>query len=157
MFRKSVLALSAVALASVPVAAAARPSHPSHPTPPSPPAKPHKCRPHAVAYRVSGSLVSASLTASGKRRASGTVAITVSAANRPARNAGVLKGSTQTYTLAAAKVSYARSVTQPDPAAGTHTLVKGTITVVASKCQDKTGVGQVTINHVVFTPAKGKS
>jgi hypothetical protein len=102
-------------------------------------------------------LVSASLTAMGGHRASGTVTITATAANRAARNAGVARGSTQTYTLTEARVSYARPVTQPDPAAGTQTVVKGTITVVAPKCQDRTGAGQVTIKYVVFTPAhKGK-
>lgn len=56
------------------------------------------------------------------------------------------------------KVSYAHRVTQPNPAAGTRTVVKGTITVVAPKCQDKTGAGRATIKHVTFTPPpKGKS
>jgi hypothetical protein len=158
MFRKSVAVLSTLALVSVPVAATAHPGHPPHPTPPSPPAKPHKCTPHAIAYRVSGSLVGASLTAMGKHRASGTVTITVTGANRAARNAGVAKGSTQTYTLSNARVSYAHPVTKPNPPAGTRTVVRGTITVVAPKCPDKTGAGQVTIKHVVFTPAhKGNS
>lgn len=143
MSGKPVAVLSALALTSVPVAAAAHPS--------LPPTKPHKCVPHAVAYRVSGSLVSSSLTATGKHRASGTITITVTGASKSARNAGVAKGSTQTYTLSGVKVSYAHRVTQPNPAAGTHTVVKGTITVVAPKCPDKADVGQVTIKHVGFT------
>jgi hypothetical protein len=100
---------------------------------------------------------SARTSAAGKHRASGTITITVTGANKAARNAGVTKGSAQTYTLTDVRVSYAHRVMQPNPAAGTRTVVKGTITVVAPKCPDKTGVGQVTIKHVVFTPApKGK-
>jgi hypothetical protein len=146
MSSKPIGALLALALIGGPVAAAA------HPSPPSPPAKPHKCSPHAVAYRVSGSLASANLNAIGKHRASGTITITVTGANRAARNAGVTKGSTQIYTLTDVKVSYAHRLAQPNPPAGTRTVVKGTITVVARKCQDKSGAGQVTIEHVTFTP-----
>lgn len=153
MSSKPIGVLVALALASGPVTAFAHPSKGPH----SPPAKPHKCIPHAVAYRASGSLVGATLTATTKGHASGTVTITVSGANRAARNAGATTGSAQTYTLTGARVSYAHSVTQPVPAAGTHTVVKGTITVVSPKCTDKTGAGQVTIEHVVFTPHKAMS
>jgi hypothetical protein len=164
MSNKTVAVLSTLAVAALPVAAVAHPpkphhppkpphpAKPSHPPKPPPPPKAHKCRPHAVAYRVSGTLVSSSLTLTGKNRASGTITITVTGANKPARNAGVAKGNSQSYTLSGVKVSYAHSVSQPNPAAGTRTVVKGTITVVAPKCQDKTGAGQVTIKHVAFTP-----
>jgi hypothetical protein len=152
MSSKPVAVLSALALVGLPVVADAHPTPPPHPTPPSPPAKPHKCQLHAVAYRVSGSLVSSSLMATGKDRASGTITITVTGANKAARNAGVVKGSTQTYTLTGVRVSYAHRVAQPNPAAGTRTVVKGTITVVAPKCQNSSGAGQVTIKHVSFMP-----
>ena len=149
MSRKPIGLLLALALTSAPVAAFARPSHPSHP---ATPAKPHKCALHAVAYRVSGSLVSATLTPTGKRRASGTVTIAVTGANRPARKAGATAGSTQTYTLSDVRVGYAHRVTQPNPAAGTRTVIKGTIAVVAPRCPDTTGAGQVTIKRVTFAP-----
>jgi hypothetical protein len=151
MPRKPIGLLLALALMSAPVAAFAHPIHPAHPAPS--PAKPHKCSPHAVAYRVAGSLVSATLTPTAKNRADGTVTIAVTGANRPARQAGAVAGSTQAYTLSDARVSYAHRLTQPNPAAGTRTLVKGTITVVAPKCPDKTGAGQVTIKRVSFTPS----
>lgn len=161
MSRKSIALLSSLTVAALPVAAFAHPTHPPKPPHPAPPPKPHpappphahKCKPHAVAYRVSGVLVSSSLTASGKHQASGTITITVAGANAPAKQAGVTKGSTQTYTLTNAKVTYAHSLSQPNPPAGTRTVVKGTITVVAKHCQEKTGAGEVTIKRVSFTPA----
>ncbi|HEY7891180.1 MAG TPA: hypothetical protein VIC05_03125 [Solirubrobacteraceae bacterium] len=128
------------------MAAAAKPH-------PSPPAKPHKCTPHAVAYRVSGALVSSDLTTSGRHMANGTITVMVSGANKAAKNAGATKGSTQTYTLTNTTVHYAHVVAQPNPAAGTRTVVKGTITVVEKKCQGASGAGQVTIKRVDFTPA----
>lgn len=149
MYSKSIATLSALALAGLPVVAGAHPSHPV-------PSTSHKCVPHGVGYRVSGSLASASLTVTGGR-ASGTIAIVVSGANKPARDGGVVKGGTQTYTLTGVRVSHASTVAQPNPAVGTHTVVKGKITVVAPKCTDKSGAGQVTIDHVVFLPAsKGR-
>lgn len=154
MSRKPSVTLLTLALMGAPVAAFAHPSHPSHPPHPTHSlGTPHKCSPHAVAYRVSGSLVSASLTAAGKGRASGAVTITVSGANRAARRAGATAGGTQTYALSEARVGYAHNLAQPNPAAGTRTVVKGTITVLARKCQSTTGAGQVTIEHVVFTPS----
>src|SRR5437016_13850460 len=66
---KLVGALSAFVVAGVPVAVAAgsAPPHPSAPPPSKPthPGKSHKCKPHAVAYRVSGTLVGSSLTLNG--------------------------------------------------------------------------------------------
>jgi hypothetical protein len=171
MQKKLVAALSALALAGVPVAVAAadpshpphpnRPSHssspsdpskPPHPTPPTHPGNPHGCKPHTVGYVVSGTLVSSTLTSSG-RQASGTITIKVTSANKHARDAGITQGSSWTYTLTNTKVTYADSVTQPNPAAGSHTVVKGAIAVVGKKCQDKTGAGQLTLKHVVFTPS----
>jgi hypothetical protein len=81
------------------------------------------------------------------------VTIAVTSASKAAKDAGVTKGSTQPYALTGAEVTYAHRVVRPNPAAGTHTVVKGTITVVAKKCTDRSGAGAVTINHVAFTPS----
>ena len=145
--------LSVFVVAGVPVGVAGASASPGHPSKPPPQSK--KCKPHAVAYRVSGKLVSSSLTLSGSggnRSANGMLTITVTSANKAAKDAGVTKGSTQPYTLTGARVTYAHRVVKPNPAAGTHTVVKGTITVVAKKCSDRSGAGVVTINHVAFTP-----
>jgi hypothetical protein len=145
--------LSGFAVAGLPVGVAAASAAPHHPSTPPPQSK--KCKPHVVAYRVSGKLVSSSLTLSGgggRQTASGMVTITVTSANKAAKNAGVTKGSTQPYTLTGARVTYAHRVVKPNPAVGTHTVVKGTITVVAKKCPDKSGAGVVTIKRVAFTP-----
>jgi hypothetical protein len=151
--RKLVRVLSVSVVAGVPVGVAAASPPPGHPSKPPPPSM--KCKPHAVAYRVSGKLVSSSLTLSGSgghQSANGMVTITVTSANKAAKGAGVTKGSTQPYTLTGAHVTYAHHVLKPNPTAATHTVVKGTITVVAKKCTDKSGAGVVTIKHVAFTP-----
>jgi hypothetical protein len=145
--------LLASIVAGVPVGVAAASAPPHHPSTPPPPSK--KCKAHAVAYRVSGKLVSSSLTligSGGHQKASGMVTITVTSANKAAKDAGVIKGSMQPYTLTMAHVSYAHGVVKPNPAEGTHTVVKGTITVVAKSCTNKSGAGVVTINRVAFTP-----
>jgi hypothetical protein len=151
--KKLIGVLSVSVVAGVPVGVAGASASPGHPSKPPPQSK--KCKPHAVAYRVSGKLVSSSLTLSGgggHRSANGMVTITVTSANKAAKDAGVTKGSTQPYMLTSAHITYAHGVVKPNPAAATHTVVKGTITVVAKKCTDKTGAGVVTIQHVAFTP-----
>jgi hypothetical protein len=106
-----------------------------------------------VGYVVTGTLVSSpSLTLSGGQ-ATGSIKITVTSANKHARDAGIIKGSNVTFPLTNTKVTYADSVAQPNPAAGSHTVVKGAITVVGKKCTDKTGAGQLTLKQVHFTPA----
>lgn len=154
MFSKRIAGLSALALAAAPVAAAAHPTHPTHPVKPTTPnGKSHKCVAHPVAYRVSGTVSSASLTEAGKGKVNGTLTVTVSGSNKAAKNAGATKGSSQSYTLTGAKATYAHKVTKPNPAEGTRVVVKGTITVAAKKCQSATGTGTVTIKRVSFTPA----
>jgi hypothetical protein len=146
-------ALSGLLVVGLPVGVAAASAAPHHPS--TPPPQSQKCKPHAVAYRVSGKLVGSSLTVSGSgghQTASGMATITVTGANKAAKDAGVTNGSTQPYTLAGAHVTYAHRVVKPNPAMGTHTVVKGTITVVAKKCTDKSGAGVVAIKRVAFTP-----
>lgn len=151
MFSKRIAGLSALALAAAPVAAAAHPTHPVKPTTPN--GKSHKCVAHAVAYRVSGTVSSASLTEAGKGKVNGTLTVMVTGSNKAAKDAGATKGSSQSYTLTGAKATYAHKVTKPSPAEGTRVVVKGTITVAAKKCQSATGTGTVTIKRVSFTPA----
>lgn len=151
--KKLIGVLSVSVVAGVPVGVAGASASPGHPS--KPPPQSMKCKPHAVAYRVSGKLVSSSLTLSGSgghRSANGMLTITVTSANKAAKDAGVTKGSTQSYTLTSAHMTYAHGVVKPNPAAATHTVVKGTITVVAKKCTDKSGAGVVTVQHVAFTP-----
>jgi hypothetical protein len=145
--------LSAFLVVALPLGVAAASAAPHHPSTPPPQSK--KCKPHAVAYRVSGKLVGSSLTlrgSGGRQTASGMVTITVTSANKAAKDAGVTKGSTQPYTLTGGHVTYAHGAVKPNPAVGTHTVVNGTITVVAKKCTDKSGAGVVTITRVAFTP-----
>ncbi len=151
MFSKRIAGLSALALAAVPVAAAAHPTKPTKPT--KPPMQSHKCVAHAVAYRVSGTVSSSSLTEAGKNKVSGTLTVMVTGSNNAAKQDGATKGSTQNYTLTGVKASYAHKLTKPNPATGTRVVVKGTITVVAKKCQATSGTGTVTVKRVSFTPA----
>src|SRR5262245_690667 len=106
--RKLIGLLSVSVVAGVPVGVSGALASPGHPGKPPPQSK--RCRPHAVAYRVSGKLVSSSLTLSGSgphKSANGILTITVTSANKAARNAGVTKGSTQPYTVTGAHVTYA--------------------------------------------------
>jgi hypothetical protein len=151
--KKLMVVLSVSVVAGVPVGVAGASASPGHPS--KPPAQSMKCKPHAVAYRVSGKLVSSSLALSGSgghTSANGMLTITVTSANKAAKDAGVTKGSTQPYTLTSAHMTYAHGLVKPNPAAATHTVLKGTITVVAKECTDKSGAGVVTIQHVAFTP-----
>jgi hypothetical protein len=152
--------LSALALVALPVAAAADSHGNGNSQGQDRPGKSRKCVPHPVSYRVSGKLVSSSLTVTGsggRKTASGPITITVTSVNDAAKKAGVTKGSTQSYTLSGAKVTYSRRVTQPNPAAGTFTVVKGTITVVSKKCTSNNGAGTTMIKRVTFTPPRHKS
>jgi hypothetical protein len=161
MSRKHLVGLFATLVAAgMPVAAAVADKHPENQQGSNNQGKPHKCLPHPVAYRVSGGLVSSSLTVTGtggRKTATGSVTINVTSENNAAKKAGVTKGSTQTYTLSGAKVTYSHRVAQPNPAAGTFTVVRGTITVVSKKCTNTTGVGVLTIKRVSFSRHKPKS
>lgn len=160
MSKKQIVgSLSALVLAGVPVAAAADSHGNNNSQGENQPAKSHKCQAHPVSYRVSGTLDSSpSLTVTGtgghKTITAGSVTITVTSANDAAKKAGVAKGSHQTYNVTGAKVTYSHRVTQPNPAAGTHTVIKGTITVVSKKCTNPVGAGVVTIKRVSFSGGK---
>src|SRR5947209_18825636 len=78
--------LAAVAAFAVAVPAVARPTHPSHS---------HKCTAHKVSYRVSGTLVSWSLTQGSDGTWSGTFTVHVTNASH---GSGATKGSDVTFS-----------------------------------------------------------
>jgi hypothetical protein len=103
------------------------------------PAKSHKCTAHAVSYRVSGTLVSGSLTKNADGTYSGDLTVHVTKANSHAK---ADKGTDKSYTLDHAKAKLHNA----DPAAlaaGSRVNLKGTITTLAKKC-DHTGFTAVT-------------
>ncbi len=92
----------------------------------------HKCVAHAVSYEVSGTLASTgSLTANSDRSYSGTLTVHVTRANQHAK---ADKGTTKTYTLDHAKVTFGNGVDKSAPAAGSRVNLKGTITTLSKKC-----------------------
>jgi hypothetical protein len=116
----------------------------------SPPPKSHKCKPHAVSYRVAGTLLSGALTANADGTYSGTLTVHVTRANHHAK---ADKGTDKGYTLDHAKVK----LHGENPAAltaGSRVHLKGTITTLAKKC-DQTGfTPTVTIKKAVIHPPK---
>jgi hypothetical protein len=139
--RRITLLVLALALLAVPGVSQAK-----APKPPK-----GKCLPHAVSYRVSGKLVSGTLTpGTGKNIYSGTLVVQVTKTNKHAK---ADKGTTQTYTLTNAKLK----LHGEDPAALTpdsRVKLKGTITTLAKKC-DQTGfTATVTIKSGSIKPPK---
>lgn len=112
-------------------------------------AKAHKCKPHAVAYRVAGTLVSGALTKNDDGTYSGDLTVHVTRANHHAR---ADKGTDKSYTLDHAKVN----LHDQDPAAlpaGSRVKLKGKVTQLGKKC-DQTGfTAATTINRANIAPA----
>ena len=107
----------------------------SHTQPPAA----NKCTPHAVAYRVSGTLVSGALTKNTDGTYSGDLKVHVLKANNHAK---ADKGTDKTYTLDHAKAKLHGA----DPAAlatDSRVNLKGKVTKLAKKC-DQTGFTAVT-------------
>ncbi len=94
----------------------------------------HKCTPHAVSYRVSGTLVSGSLTKNSDKTYSGTLTVHVTSANDHAKGD---KGTNRTYTLDHAKAKL-HGANPASLAANSRVNLKGTVTTLAKKC-DQTG------------------
>lgn len=139
--KRFTLAVLVVAILAVPGASLAQ----------GPKAPKGKCAPHAIAYRVAGTVVSGSLTAdTGKNRYSGSLVVQVKRANKAAKAA---KGTEQTYTLTNARLK----LHGEDPSALTadsRVKLKGTITTLAKKC-DQTGfTPTVTIKKGTVKPPK---
>jgi hypothetical protein len=124
MRRIAFLAMAVLALAAIVVPAqAAKPK----PTPPK-----SKCVAHAVSYEVSGTLTTAgALTANSDGTYSGSLTVHVAKTNNHAKAS---KGTTQSYTLDHAKVTFGHGVNKSAPAAGSRANLKGTITTEPKKC-----------------------
>jgi hypothetical protein len=142
------------------------PSHPSHPEHPKHPGKPgspkhpahpgnpRKCMAHNVAYIVSGTLVSQTLSKNADGTYSGTVTVSVTHTNR---HAAAAKGMTETYTLTDAHLTFALrdtnndgSVGLDDLAAGDRVKAIGKITTLSKKCDQSKFTSQTTIGKVIF-------
>jgi hypothetical protein len=148
------LTICAVALAAMlAVPAQGKPTKPTHP------AKSHKCTPHKVAYRASGTLVSETLTQTagadtpkrGDDRYSGPLMVGVTKTNHHAA-----KGE-QTYTLDNARVRFYdadHNGTTDPPKAGDGVKLIGKITTLPKKCDHTGFTATTTIRKVDFKPAK---
>jgi hypothetical protein len=129
------LAVAALAVA-IPAGAKSAPPHS------------HKCKPHAVSYRVAGTLLSGALTSNPDGTYSGTLTVHVMSANHHAK---ADKGTDKAYTLDHAKVK----LHGENPAAltaGSRVHLKGTITTLAKKCDHTGFTPTVTIKKAVIHP-----
>jgi pyruvate/2-oxoglutarate dehydrogenase complex dihydrolipoamide acyltransferase (E2) component len=150
--------LASLALVA-PAAAHDKPDHQAKPQKapnahkPAAPATSHKCRPHAVAYRVAGTLVSGTLTRNDDGTYSGALVVHVSGANHHAR---ADKGTDKSYTLDHVKVN----LHGQDPAAlaaNSRVKLKGKVTKLAKRC-DATGfTSTLTIRRASIKPPKTAS
>jgi hypothetical protein len=112
--------------------------------------KAQKCQPHAVAYIVSGTLVSGSLTANSDGSYSGSLTVHVTKANDHAK---ADKGSNKSYTLDHAKAK----LHGENPAALTansRVHLNGTITTLAKKCDHTGFTPTITIKKAGIKPPK---
>jgi hypothetical protein len=151
------IAVAAAALAAV-VAMPAQ-ANSDKPDKPDHPSKSHKCKPHAVGYKASGTLESESLTqtqgasTTTRRddRYSGDLTVNVKKANHHGATGS------QTYTVTDARVKFYdanHDGTADTPKPGDRVKVKGRITRLSKKC-DQTGfTPKITVRRVEFKPAK---
>jgi hypothetical protein len=130
------------------------PAHPGHPGHPGRPSKARKCSPHDVAYIASGTLVSQTFSESANGTYSGNVTIDVTRTNRHAASD---QGTTATYTLTDARVTFDLrdinhngSVGLDDLQTGDRVKAIGTITALAKKCSQSGFTPTITIRRIVF-------
>jgi hypothetical protein len=109
------------------------------------------CKTHSSAYRVNGTLVTATLTKIAKHDYSGTITITVRTANHAASGT---TSSNQSYTFTHAKVRFGHGVNQTIPAAGSRVQLKGTITYQKGSSCPPYGITMVTIDRVTILAAQ---
>ncbi len=109
------------------------------------------CKTHVQAFRVNGTLVSATLTKLAKHAYSGTIVITVKTANHAA--AGT-KTTTQSYTFTHAKVTFGHGVNHSAPVPGSRVQLKGTVTFQKGSSCPPYGITMVTINRVTILAAQ---
>jgi hypothetical protein len=147
---KKLLLIAVLALATFVVPAAAK-DHPGHgQSTKTQPAHARKCTPHKVAYVVSGTLVSGTLTKNDDGTYSGDLSVKVAKTNHHAR---ADKGTTKSYTLDHAKAK----LHGEDPAAlvpGSRVRLQGKATELARHC-DQTGfTSTTTIKRADIKPPK---
>lgn len=133
------------------------PGHPEHPSPPNHPSHPgksHKCMPRNVAYIVSGTLVSQTLSKNTDGTYSGSLTVDVTRTNRHAAGD---EGMTKTYTLTDARVKFRvadidhnGSIGPDDLVAGDRVKVIASITTLSKKCDQNGFTAQMTIGKVIF-------
>jgi hypothetical protein len=147
-FVKKLTLLSLLALVALVVPAQA--SKPKHHGKPDKPGKSHKCVAHKHAYRVSGTLISGSLTQNSDGTYSGDLTVHVTGANKHAK---ADKGTDKSYTLDHAKAKL-HGESPSALTAGSSVKLKGTITALPKKC-DQTGfTPTVTIRRANIKPPK---
>lgn len=112
--------------------------------------KAQKCQPHAVAYEVSGTLVSGSLTANSDGTYNGTLTVHVTKAEHHAK---VDKGTDKSYTLDHAKVKL-NGQNPAALAANSRAHLTGTVTTLAKKCDHTGFTPTVTIKKANIKPPK---
>jgi hypothetical protein len=116
----------------------------------APPPKAQKCQPQAVAYVVSGTLVSGSLTANSDGTYSGSLTVHVMKTNDHAK---ADKGVDKSYMLDHAKAK----LHGENPAALTansRVNLSGTITTLAKKCDHTGFTPTITIKKADIKPPK---
>jgi hypothetical protein len=108
-----------------------------------------KCQPHAVSYRVSGALVSGTLTPDPgtAKTYSGMLSVQVTKTNK---HATADKSLTKTFTLSHADVSFGAGVNKTFPAAGSRVNLKGTITTLTKKCSQTGFTPTITITKAAL-------
>ncbi|HMJ74248.1 MAG TPA: hypothetical protein VK471_12910 [Solirubrobacterales bacterium] len=139
---KKITVLATLGLLALVVSAQAAPTYT-----PAPPPDSHHCLPHSVGYNSSSTLVSASLTAEGHHRYSGTLEVKLAKANHGAPTGA------QTFTLAAAKVKFHHGVDPVSPAAGSRVKLHGKITKLAKHCPTEGFTPTITVKKVDISRA----
>jgi len=122
------------------------PGHPSHPGNPGNPSKPHNCTtPHNVAYIVSGTLVSQTLSKNPDGTYSGTLEVEVTHTNNHA-----VKGKTS-YPVSKVHVTFDNgSVGLVGVTTGDRVKAIGKITTLSKKCSQTGFTAVITIRKIVF-------
>jgi hypothetical protein len=119
-------------------------------TPPAPGATSQKCRPRTVSYRVSGTLVSGTLTQNPDGTYNGTLVVHVTNTNHHAKTD---KGTDKSYAVDHAKVK-PNEATAAALTPGSRVKLKGTVTKLGRKC-DQTGfTPATTIKKATIKPPK---
>lgn len=128
-----------------------KPSHPAHPNHPSHPGNPSNCTQHDVAYIVSGTLVSQTLSKNADGTYSGTLEVEVTHTNHHA-----VKGKIS-YPVSKVHVTFDNgSVSLADITAGDRVKAIGKITTLSKKCSQDGFTATITIRKVIFhSPAAG--